>query len=189
VVTHAPSVEQMLDIYSTMLLSRRLDQSCGRLVASGEMVPHYHSGAGQEALMVASIHPLRKSDQIIYKHRGYGHLLARGVEVGDIVLDMFLKAGGTNNGFGGVMHVNRPELGVPGREGVFGTRFGIAIGLAMAAKRRGSDSVVLCFYASTSSKTTHCRVTSSPRASAAATSSSSSERARSSSSRACNRSA
>jgi pyruvate dehydrogenase E1 component alpha subunit len=44
------------------------------------------------------------------------------------------------------MHVNRPDLGVPGREGVFGTRFGIAVGLALAARRRGSDQVVVCFY-------------------------------------------
>ncbi len=139
-------VEQMQAIYSTMLLSRRLDDRCGRLVASGELVPHYHSGAGQEALTVASVHALSRSDQLIYTHRGYGHLLAKGVSLREIVLDMFFRAGGTNDGFGGVMHVNRPDLGIPGREGVFGTRFGIAVGLAMAARRRGEGAVVLCFY-------------------------------------------
>jgi pyruvate dehydrogenase E1 component alpha subunit len=57
-----------------------------------------------------------------------------------------MKFGGTNNGMGGIMHVSRPELGVPGREGVFGTRFSIAAGLAMAAQLDGRDDVTLCYY-------------------------------------------
>jgi pyruvate dehydrogenase E1 component alpha subunit len=136
----------LLDIYRTMLVSRRFDERCMEMLGRGEVIPHYHSGAGQEALMVASVAPLRTGDQIIYTHRGYGHLLAKGIPLVDIVLDTFMKAGGTNDGFGGVMHVNRPELGVPGREGVFGTRFGIAAGLALAAKLRGLDQVTVCFY-------------------------------------------
>jgi pyruvate dehydrogenase E1 component alpha subunit len=129
-----------------MVVSRRFDERCMAMLASGEMIPHYHSGAGQEALMVASVAPLRRDDQIIYTHRGYGHLLAKGIPLVEIVLDTFMKSGGTNNGFGGVMHVNRPDLGVPGREGVFGTRFGIAAGLALASKLRGLDQVTVCFY-------------------------------------------
>lgn len=146
VTGEALSRDQLLHIYETMLLSRRFDEACGRLVAEKKPVPHFHSGVGQEALMVASVAPLRASDRIIYTHRGYGHLLAKGIPLREIALDMFLREGGTNHGYGGVMHVNRPELGVPGREGVFGTRFAIAVGLAMAAQRRQSDSVTVCFY-------------------------------------------
>lgn len=143
-----PSIapDKLLRIYATMMLSRRFDEACGRMLAAGTVPPHYHSGIGQEALMVASVAPLRPSDQMIYTHRGYGHLLAKGVSLREIALDMFFRAGGTNNGFGGVMHVNRPDLGVPGREGVFGTRFGIAAGLAMASQRRHNDQVTVCFY-------------------------------------------
>jgi len=57
-----------------------------------------------------------------------------------------MKYGGTNHGLGGNMHVARPDLGVPGREGVFGTRFAIALGLALAKKLDESDDVVVCFY-------------------------------------------
>lgn len=96
--------------------------------------------------MVGSVAPLRQSDQIIYTHRGYGQLMAKGVSVKEIALDTFMKHGGTNNGMGGVMHVSRPDLGVPGREGVFGTRFSIAVGLAMAAQLDGRDDVTVCYY-------------------------------------------
>jgi TPP-dependent pyruvate/acetoin dehydrogenase alpha subunit len=145
-LTDVLGTDELLGIYRTMLVSRGFDERCTELLARGEAVPHYHSGVGQEALMVASVAPLRVDDQIVYTHRGYGHLLAKGVPLREIALDTFMLAGGTNNGFGGVMHVNRPDLGVPGREGVFGTRFGIAVGLALAAQLQRTDAVTLCFY-------------------------------------------
>lgn len=140
------NVDQLFDVYRTMLVSRHFDERCMKILGRGDAIPHYHSGVGQEALMVASVAPLRNDDHIIYTHRGYGHLLAKGIPLSDIVLDLFMKVGGTNEGFGGVMHVNRPEIGVLGREGAFGTRFGIAIGVALAAKLRDLDQVTVCFY-------------------------------------------
>lgn len=139
-------VDALRDIYRTMWLSRVFDERCNVVVASGEPVPHFHSGTGQEALMVGAVAPLRRTDQIIYTHRGYGHLMAKGVSVREIALDTFMKFGGTNNGMGGVMHVSRPDLGVPGREGVFGTRFSIAVGIALATQLDGRDDVTVCFY-------------------------------------------
>jgi TPP-dependent pyruvate/acetoin dehydrogenase alpha subunit len=138
--------EELTSAYRLMLLSRCFDERMGELNRRGVPIPHYHSGVGQEALMVAAVMPLRKTDQMIYTHRGYGHLLAKGVSLREVVLDLFMKAGGTNYGMGGVMHVNRPDLGVPGREGAFGGRFAIAAGLALAAKLDGRDDVVVCFY-------------------------------------------
>lgn len=139
-------VDTFAGVYRSMTLSRSFDEECGARLKRGEVLPHYHSGIGQEALMVASVAPLRPDDRIIYTHRGYGHLIAKGITVREIALDLFMKAGGTNYGLGGVMHVTRPDLGVPGREGVFGTRFALATGLGLAAKLAGSDRVVVCFY-------------------------------------------
>lgn len=139
-------MENLASVYRIMVLSRRFDERLGELNRRGIPVPHYHSGVGQEALMVAAVAPLRKTDQMIYTHRGYGHLLAKGISLREIALDLFMKAGGTNHGLGGVMHVNRPDLGVPGREGVFGGRFAIAAGLALAAKLDRRDDVTICFY-------------------------------------------
>jgi TPP-dependent pyruvate/acetoin dehydrogenase alpha subunit len=139
-------LEELASAYRLMALSRRFDEHMGKLNRRGVPVPHYHSGVGQEALMVAAVMPLRKTDQMIYTHRGYGHLFAKGVSLREVVLDLFMKAGGTNQGMGGVMHVNRLDLGVPGREGAFGGRFAIAAGLALAAKLDVRDDVTVCFY-------------------------------------------
>ena len=42
------------------------------------------------------------------------------------------------------MHISAPDRGVVGRNSVFGSRFGIAIGLGLAAKHRGQGQVVVC---------------------------------------------
>jgi TPP-dependent pyruvate/acetoin dehydrogenase alpha subunit len=139
-------LEELKSAYRLMMLSRCFDEYVGELNRRGVPVPHYHSGVGQEALMVAAVMPLRKTDQMIYTHRGYGHLFTKGISLREVVLDLFMKAGGTNQGMGGVMHVNRPDLGVPGREGAFGGRFAIAAGLALAAKLDGRNDVTVCFY-------------------------------------------
>jgi acetoin:2,6-dichlorophenolindophenol oxidoreductase subunit alpha len=135
-----------LRAFRLMLLSRVFDERCSALLAEGKPVPHFHSGVGQEALMVASVLPLRPSDTMIYTHRGYGHLLAKGISLREVALDTFMKVGGTNHGLGGNMHVARPDIGVPGREGVFGTRFSIALGISLANRLRDSELVTVCFY-------------------------------------------
>lgn len=144
--SHRLPTATYLEAYRLMLLSRGFDARCSEMLARGESVPHFHSGVGQEALMVASVLPLRPTDTMIYTHRGYGHLLAKGVSLREIALDTFMKAGGTNNGLGGNMHVSRPDIGIPGREGVFGTRFGVAVGTALAGVLNGTDDVTVCFY-------------------------------------------
>lgn len=138
--------DQLLRAYELMLLSRRLDDKCEELEKGGRRVPHFHSGTGQEATSVGAVLPLRTDDYLVYTHRGYGHLLAKGVSLDVIVKDMFFTGEGTNRGYGGVMHVCAPQVGIVGRSGVFGSRFGIATGLALASKLRSNGRVTLCFY-------------------------------------------
>lgn len=138
--------EDFLDAYKYMVLSRAFDERGNELTAEGTPVPHFHSGIGQEALSIVPVRQLRTTDTVIYTHRGYGQMFAKGVPVNEVVLDAYFKAGGTNNGLGGILHVSRPDLGLPGREGIFGTRFGIALGFAMAAMLEDRDDVVICYY-------------------------------------------
>ncbi|MFE9958961.1 thiamine pyrophosphate-dependent dehydrogenase E1 component subunit alpha [Micromonospora sp. NPDC005299] len=139
-------IDELERAYRLMLLSRTLDEHCEAMLRAGEAVPHFHAGVGQEAVSVGAVTPLAGTDELIYTHRGYASLLAKGVPVQQILRDMFMRVGGTNAGLGGVMHVCRPDLGVPGREGVFGTRFPLAVGLALASRLQGADKVVVCLY-------------------------------------------
>jgi len=138
--------EAYLRAYHFMALSRAFDERGNALARAGTPVPHFHSGIGQEALAVGPVLGLRQSDQLVYTHRGCAQLLAKGVPLREILLDAYVKRGGTNNGLGGILHVSRPDLGVPGREGIFGTRFGISAGLALASQLDGRNDVTHCFY-------------------------------------------
>ena len=108
-----------------MLTSRILDEFCeGEFVDKGVNLRHYHSSIGQEALSVGGAIGLRKNDFMYYTHRGVGPLLAKGISLDAVMRDLFFKPGGTNRGTGSVMHSLAPEIGIPGRNGVFGDRFG-----------------------------------------------------------------
>lgn len=133
--------------YEVMLLSRILDEFCeGEFVHKGVNLRHYHSGIGQEALSVAGAIGLRKTDYLFYTHRGVASLLAKGIPLDKAMRDLFFKTGGTNDGSGSIMHAYDPELGIVGRNGVFGSRFTIASGLALASKTRKTKNVTVCYY-------------------------------------------
>ena len=128
--------KRILQIYELMLKSRRFDERVQALVDAGVYLPHFHSGWGQEALMVAGTLPFKDTDYFLYTHRGYGHLIARDIPVKLLMTDMFCKVGGTNDGMGNIMHVVYPQKGILGRNGVFGARFGIAASPAQCSNTR-----------------------------------------------------
>ena len=139
--------ELVLKAYKLMMASRLLDEFCeGEFVDKGVNLRHYHSSIGQEALSVGGVVGLRKDDFLYYTHRGVAPLLTKGIELDKVMRDLFFRPGGTNRGTGSVMHSLAPELGIPGRNGVFGDRFTIASGLALSAKLRDTQQVSVCYY-------------------------------------------
>lgn len=136
--------ETALKAYSLMVTSRAIDDRCKQLLADRQAVPNYHSGTGQEAMSVGIGLAAQPNDYLLYTYRDFGMLLAKGLDLDALVGDLLLRTSGSTRGHGGIMHVVAPELGIVGRNGVFGSRFGIAIGLALAAVRQGQHRVVLC---------------------------------------------
>src|SRR4051812_2486965 len=120
-----------------MLLSRAIDDACTGALAAGKPIPNYHSARGQEALAALGM-VLREGDYLQFTYRDFAPLLAKGLPLEALVGDLRLKANGTTAGFGGIMHVASPEHGIVGRNSIFGSRFGIAVGLALSAQLEGA---------------------------------------------------
>jgi pyruvate dehydrogenase E1 component alpha subunit len=138
--------DQLLEAYRLMLISRAVDDACDELAARGTAVPNYHGSRGQEALYAGVGVALQPQDQLLYNYRAFATLLAKGVTVEELMGDLLMNTAGTSLGHGGIMHVTAPDRGIVGRNGVFGSKFGIALGLAQEIVLNRRQAAVVCMF-------------------------------------------
>lgn len=136
----------LIDAYRLMLLSRAIDDVCLELAQKGVPVPNYHGARGQEALYAGVGVALRSADYLLYNYRAFATLLAKGVTLDELMGDLLMNGHGTSRGHGGIMHVTAPERGIVGRNGVFGSKFGIALGLAQEIVLHQREGAVVCMF-------------------------------------------
>ena len=138
--------DALLDAYRLMLLSRAVDDACVELAQRGIATPNYHGARGQEATYAGVGVALQPADYLLYNYRAFATLLAKGVGLEELIGDLLMNSRGTTLGHGGIMHVTSPELGIVGRNGVFGSKFGIALGLAQEIVLHEREAVVVCMF-------------------------------------------
>jgi len=105
-----------------------------------------HLSTGQEAVATGVCAHLVPTDLLTSTHRGHGHTLAKGADVGRMMCELFGRAGGTNGGKGGSMHIADFSVGMLGANGVVAAGLPIAVGAAQALKLQRRDAVVACFF-------------------------------------------
>ena len=129
-----------------MALMKAADDRLSKGIASGELLCVYWPPRGQEAIAAAVGVCLRTDDQLVTTYRGLHDLIGKGVPLVEIYGEMLGRSVGAGRGKGGTMHIARPESGVAMSTGIVGAGPPVAVGLAMAAQRKGSDQVtVVCF--------------------------------------------
>ncbi|MBX9981819.1 MAG: thiamine pyrophosphate-dependent dehydrogenase E1 component subunit alpha, partial [Mycobacterium gordonae] len=84
---------------------------------------------------------LRPDDQLVTTYRGLHDLIGKGVPLEEIYGEMMGRVVGAGRGKGGTMHIANPAKGVMLSTGIVGAGPPVAVGLAMAAKRKGLDRV------------------------------------------------
>jgi pyruvate dehydrogenase E1 component alpha subunit len=89
---------------------------------------------------------LTPDDYLLYNYRAFATLLAKGVTLEELMGDLLMNTRGTSRGHGGIMHVTKPDCGIVGRNGVFGSKFGIALGLAQEVVLNGRNAAVACMF-------------------------------------------
>lgn len=138
--------DQALDMYQTMLLIRRFEQCFLELrnqsVARGGVA----LAIGQEAVAVGVCSALRDNDYITSTHRGDGHCIAKGADLGKLLAEFLGRRDGYCGGKGGAMHVAIPEIGVMGTNGIVGAGIPIANGVALSAKKANRAQVAVSFF-------------------------------------------
>ena len=89
---------------------------------------------------------LRADDQLVTTYRGLHDLIGKGVPLEEIYGEMMGRTVGASRGKGGTMHIAKPEKGVMLSTGIVGAGPPVAVGLAMAAKRKGLDRVTVVSF-------------------------------------------
>jgi acetoin:2,6-dichlorophenolindophenol oxidoreductase subunit alpha len=135
----------LLDAYRRMRSIREFDDRMRRENASGTVPGFIHLYIGQEAIAVGACMHLRDTDYIGSTHRGHGHCIAKGCDIGGMLLEIYCRQGGLCNGKGGSMHIADMRKGMLGANAIVGGAPPIAVGAALSAKTRGTDGVALAF--------------------------------------------
>lgn len=132
-------------LYKLLLRARRFEEKAQEMSLAGVLTGFVHSGVGQEAIGVGACVELRQSDSVMISHRGFAHALTKGIGMGELLAELGGKSTGCCGGKGGT-HLAKFEVGVLGISGSIGGAFPVAIGAATAAKYKGADDVVVCFF-------------------------------------------
>jgi len=139
--------ETMIEMYTLMIRSHKMDNLMIKSLADGKVVSFYHTLRGEEAVGVGGVLPLRKDDLLYPQHRGHGiaHILAKGGSPKEFIAEHYGRATGMSYGQTG-FHIVYPEIGILGYSGTIGSNFPAALGFGVAAKKNGKKQVVGCFF-------------------------------------------
>jgi pyruvate dehydrogenase E1 component alpha subunit len=136
-------VEQL---YRTARTIRRFEEVVEELTAVNEIPGTVHLYIGEEAVATGVCAALEPADFVTSTHRGHGHVIAKGAQLGPMLAELMGRAGGLNRGRGGSMHVADLALGVLGANGIVVGGVPFALGAVWARRQRGERRVAAAFF-------------------------------------------
>jgi acetoin:2,6-dichlorophenolindophenol oxidoreductase subunit alpha len=125
---------------------RLFEERVGELARADEVYGLVHLSVGQEGVAAGVCSQLRDDDAVYSGHRAHGHAIAKGASLQRTMAELMGRDGGLCRGLGGSMHLVDVEHGFMGATGVVGGNIPIALGGALAARRKGEDSVAVVFF-------------------------------------------
>ncbi|HUT88051.1 MAG TPA: thiamine pyrophosphate-dependent dehydrogenase E1 component subunit alpha [Thermoguttaceae bacterium] len=137
--------EQLVAMYTDMLKIRLWESKIKDLILQGGFRGVAHLYVGEEAVAVGVCNALRGDDYIASNHRGHGHLIAKGGDLGLMLAEITHKATGYCKGYGGSLHITDVSLGILGMNGIVGASHLFAAGAAYGVKVKGTDQVAVSF--------------------------------------------
>ncbi len=135
-----------LSLYRVMHTIRRFEQRAVALFGEDRIWGTIHSYAGQEAVAAGVCGHLRDDDWITSTHRGHGHCIAKGADLGKMFAELLGRETGYCRGRGGSMHIADTSKGNLGANGIVGGGIPIATGAALTAAQLGTDQVAVSFF-------------------------------------------
>lgn len=132
-------------LLQTMMDIRRFEEKAAEMYARGKIKGFLHLYSGQEAVATGAIDALRPDDYLVTHYREHGHALARGLEPGRIMAELFGKSTGVSGGRGGSMHLFDVSKSFMGGYAIVAGHMPLACGLALAEQYKGTNRIVANF--------------------------------------------
>jgi len=139
------SKSDLLRAYRTMRTIREFEERLHVDFGRGDIPGFVHLYAGEEAAGTGIMMHLGDGDRIASTHRGHGHCIAKGVDVVEMMKEIYGKKGGSCHGKGGSMHIADLSKGMMGANGILGAGAPLVCGAALAARFRGKGEVAISF--------------------------------------------
>ncbi|MDP6588690.1 MAG: dehydrogenase E1 component subunit alpha/beta [Alphaproteobacteria bacterium] len=138
--------EVLRQVFTTMRRIRAFEDKTAELFKEGLVKGTAHSYIGEEAIASGVCAALNKGDFIASYHRGHGHCIAKGADLGRMMAELLGRKDGYCQGLGGSMHIADLDLNILGANGIVGAAMPLSTGAALAAKLQGTDHVAVAFF-------------------------------------------
>ena len=137
--------EDLLRAYRTMKTIREFEERLHVDFGRGDIPGFVHLYAGEEAAATGIMMHLNDQDRIASTHRGHGHCIAKGVDINEMMGEIYGKSSGSCRGKGGSMHIADLSKGMMGANGILGAGSPLACGAALAAQKLGHGGIGMSF--------------------------------------------
>ncbi|MGW4245000.1 pyruvate dehydrogenase (acetyl-transferring) E1 component subunit alpha [Nocardia sp. NPDC004722] len=134
----------LLSLYTEMLFIRRFEERTAQGYQQAKIGGYCHLNLGEEATVVGVGRAMRPTDYLFTNYREHGYALAKGIEPGRVMAELYGRSTGTSKGWGGSMHMYDTATRLLGGYAIVGGQVPLAIGAALAIDYRGGDDVVVC---------------------------------------------
>ena len=118
-----------------MLTIRLFEQRVAREFRTGEIPGFVHMYIGEEAVAAGVCANLDDDDYVTSTHRGHGHCIAKGCDLGPMMAEIYGREDGLCKGRGGSMHIADFSRGMLGANAIVGGGIALATGAGLALER------------------------------------------------------
>ncbi|MCW1913312.1 pyruvate dehydrogenase (acetyl-transferring) E1 component subunit alpha [Luteolibacter sp. GHJ8] len=144
-VNKALTAEDKIELFRKMVRIRRFEQEALKFYTAGKMGGFLHLYIGQESVAVGTLSLCGENDHNITAYRCHAHALTVGMNMNELMAELYGKATGCSKGKGGSMHFFAPDKNYWGGHGIVGGQTPLGLGLGYGLKYLGKEGCALCY--------------------------------------------
>lgn len=138
--------DSRISLLYQMMLIRRFEEKSAELYTKEKIRGFLHLYVGEEAVAVGVMQALTEEDNVLCTYREHDHALARGIDAGTIMAEMYGKLEGCSRGRGGSMHLFNAKKKFYGGNAIVAGHLAMSVGMALASRKKKENNITCCFF-------------------------------------------